>query len=257
MHRPTLQIALLLSFTLPTLAQSPQQFDVAAIKQNVTPSGHSHIYFSSSDGKFQAINVPLKQLLQFAFAIPDTRIENVPAWAASEKFDIDAKSDPALDAHLKALPDAQARAEKLLMLQALFADRFHLTTHRESKILPVYALIVANSKTGPTLEPAKAGSQFSNSRDHIVDQGATLDILAEQLARETGRPVLNQTAAAGRFDFTLRWTPDPAPGPADPSAPTAPSLFTALQEQLGLKLESQKAPVEVLVVDQIDPPTPN
>jgi uncharacterized protein (TIGR03435 family) len=255
MSRPSLQLALLLATALPTLAQSPQQFDVAAIKQNLTASGHSHIYFSSSDGKFLAINVPLKQLLQFAFDIPDTRIENVPAWAASQKFDIDAKSDPALDAHLKGLPDAQARAEKLLMLHALFTDRFHLATHRESRLLPVYALVVASSRTAPTLQPAKSGSQFSNGRDHITDQGATLDILAEQLARETGRPVLNQTATPGRFDLTLHWTPDTAI--PDPSAPTGPSLFTALQEQLGLKLESRKAPVEVLVVDHLDPPTPN
>ncbi len=248
-----LQLALLLSIAAPALVQSapPQQFEVASIKQNISPSGHSHIYFSTEDGKFQAINVPLKQLLQFAFDIPDTRIENSPAWASTDKFDIDAKSDPALDAHLKSLPRDQSRAEKLQMLQALFADRLHLTTHRETRNLPVYALVPA--KTGPILQPAKAGSQFSASRDHITDQGASMGILAEQLARETGRPVLDKTAIEGRFDLTLRWTSDVTANPD----PTAPSLFTALQEQLGLKLESQKAPVEVLVIDHLDAPTPN
>ena len=170
-------------------------------------------------------------------------------------WDITAKSEPALDEQLSKLSHEESRAIKRKMVQALLAERFGLKSHFETRQLPEYALTVLT--TGAKLSESKAsGHTYNRGRDHIQDEGIATSDLAEQLAQILDKPVVDQTALSGRYDVTLRWTPDDTP-PAPDNANSAPSFFTAIQEQLGLKLESRKGPVQVLVIDQLTQPTDN
>jgi uncharacterized protein (TIGR03435 family) len=155
------------------------------------------------------------------------------------------------------------------MMQTMLAERFQLKTHRETKELPVYSLMVA--KGGPKLEEAKSGSLRMNwGLGQIAYQSAPLSMLTNTLTQLTGRLVLDQTGLTGTYDFTLKWTPDEgqmqmfrraSDGPVNSEAAASdaigPSLFTALKEQLGLRLEATKAPVEMLVVDHAERPSEN
>jgi uncharacterized protein (TIGR03435 family) len=150
------------------------------------------------------------------------------------------------------------------MVQALLADRFKLGTHVETRVLPVYALLVA--KGGPRFGAVQAnGTTINSGNGQIEVQGSnSVALLAEELAKNVGHVVVDKTGIEGRYNLALRWTPDrgTSPGFSVPertsSAPDSPpSIFTALQEQLGLKLESQKGPVQVLVIDHIEMPSEN
>jgi uncharacterized protein (TIGR03435 family) len=209
--------------------------------------------------------VTLKSLVQFAFGIPETRILNGPAWIDSTRFDIDAKADSSVDAQMRGLTSEEGKARKQRMLQALLADRFKLVTHPEARELPIYALVVA--KGGPRLGVIQSnGTTVNTGNGHIEVQGSnSVALLAEELAKIVGRVVVDKTSIEGRYNLTLSWTPD---GGASPeisaseriaAAPDSggPSIFTALQEQLGLKLESQRGPVQVLVIDHIEMPSEN
>ena len=228
-------------------------FDVATIRPNNSDQhARSHIISSPHDGRFTVINVPLNMLLQFAFGVPQSQISGIPAPLNSQKFDIEARSDPSIDAQLSKLNSDQGKLQKQLMIQALLADRFKLTTHTEIRQLPVFNLVIA--KNGSKLQESKAdGRTYNTGSDHIDDHGVTTPVLADQLAGRLGRPVIDKTALTGRYDLTLKWTPDDAETTAD----SAPSIFTAIQEQLGLKLEPAKGPVETLVIDHIEEPSPN
>jgi len=153
-------------------------------------------------------------------------------------------------------------------LQALLAERFHLSVHRETKEQPVYALVVG--KTGSKLQPAKEGSpgKIQWRRNQFTADGVQLQMLTPALASILGRPVIDKTGLTGNFDLTLEWAPDPNPsfgnfGPAPgadappPGDPNGPSIFTAVQEQLGLRLESEKGPVEIVVIDRVEKPSEN
>ncbi len=242
-------------------------FDVAAIRQNLSDhTARSHIISSPYDGHFTAINVSLKLLLQFAFEMPESRMLDAPAWTVSTKFDIEAKADSAVDDQLRGLSSDVGKAQKRHMLQALLADRFQLKAHKETRELPVYALVVA--KSGPKFLESKAnGTTIDAGHGKIGVQGGdnTVALLAEQLANRLGRPVIDKTGIQGRYDLALQWAPDEAAAPRlnapeglSPAPDSSgPSIFTAIQEQLGLKLESQKGPVQVLVIDRIEMPSEN
>jgi uncharacterized protein (TIGR03435 family) len=232
-------------------AANTPSFDVASIRENLSDQhARSHIINSDHDGRFTTTNVPLGPTLQFAFGIPESQIDGIPSPLNSKKFDIEARSDPSVDAQLKSLSSDAAKAAKRCMIQALLADRFKLVAHTETRQLPIYNLVLA--KNGPTLQPAKNGRAYNTRKGHFSDQGATAAVLAEQLAEELGRPVVDKTGLTDHYDITLTWTPDNSA-----TADSGPSIFTAIQEQLGLKLESAKGPVETLVVDHIEAPTPN
>ena len=235
-------------------------FDVAVIRPNPSDmTGHSHIWSAASDGYIKAQNVTAMDLIRYAFNIPETRISGGPDWMRATKWDMEAKSDSAIDDQLRALDSAKAREQKQHMLQALLADRFGLKVHQETRQLPIYALVVA--KGGPRFQPSKInGTTVSNGSNQITVKGSdhTLALLAEQMSWSLGRIVVDKTGLDGRYELSLKWTPDDAPGgtgtaPAD----TGPSIFTAIQEQLGLKLESQKGPVQILVIDRIETPSEN
>jgi uncharacterized protein (TIGR03435 family) len=144
------------------------------------------------------------------------------------------------------------------MVQALLADRFQLKAHEETRQLPVYALVV--TKDGPKFKPSKINGttiDTGRTRLHIAGSDDTIGILARVLAQVLGRVVLNQTGLSGRYDLSLRWTPDDAPALAPTYSDAPPGIFTAIQEQLGLKLESTRGPVPVLIVDHVEQPSPN
>jgi uncharacterized protein (TIGR03435 family) len=234
-------------------ALSTATFDVASIRENIKPIDRgTHIYRHPDDGQFVAINASMRSLLQFAFDMPDAQILNAPEWLGSRNFDVEAKADMAVDDWMRTLDSDHAKAAKEKMVQALLADRFRLVVHRETRELPVYVLVVA--KGGAKLQEAKGGAHFGGSRGEITDQGASIATLADQLSRVVGRPVVDKTGLAGRFDLTLKWTPESGAPQADSDGP---SIFTAIQEQLGLKLESAKAPVPVLVIDHVEMPSAN
>jgi uncharacterized protein (TIGR03435 family) len=235
-------------------------FDVAVIRSNPgDTSGHSHIWSSPADGHFKAQNVTVMGLIQFAYATPETRILGGPGWTRSTKWDTEAKADSTVDEQLRGLNSREARQRKQLMLQALLADRFGLKVHEETRVQPVYVLVVA--KGGPRFQPSKRdGTSISNGNGRIAVQGSdhTVALLAEQLAKTLGRVVVDRTGVDGRFDLTLSWgSEDAAPGTAASLAANAPSLFTAIQEQLGLKLESERGPVPILVIDHLEMPSEN
>ena len=224
-------------------------FEVATIKP-AAPSndGHTHINYPPDD-RFSAQNITLSALMQWAYGMPENQILEGPSWLTATRFDIQAKADPD---EIKPLSGTQARELKQHMLQTLFADRFRLKTHQETRVLPAYDLVVA--KGGTKLQPSKSnGRSIGTGRTHFNAEGLTTDLIAEELSKITGRVVVDKTNLTGRYDLKMQWASDDAPATDD----SAPSLFTAIQEQLGLKLEPAKEPVPVLVIDHIEPPSPN
>jgi uncharacterized protein (TIGR03435 family) len=230
-------------------------FDVAAIHLHIPqPHEHNSIWSSPFDGRFHAENISVITLINWAYEMPDTRIVGAPFWAAETHFNIDAKADPALDQKLKSMTSDAGRQQKEKMVQALLADRFQLTMHYETRDLPIYNLVVA--KSGAKLgEVQKSGSSVNTGNGRIdVEMSNSVAVLAEELSKVAGRDVVNQTGITGRYDLKLRWTPDDF---AANAADSGPSLFTAIEEQLGLKLEPGKGPVRVLVIDRIQMPSEN
>lgn len=226
-------------------------FEVASVKPN--KSGDNSISIRRQPGgRVTVTNAPLRMLITFAYDLREHQLSGGPGWLNSDRYDIVAKADN---------PNP-TEAEMKLMFQTLLADRFQMKAHRETKELPVYAVTVG--KNGPKLskaDPAGQGPQMSMGRGQLKAKKASIEQLAKLLGNQLGRTVLDKTGLAGDFDFELTWTPDvtgplgPKEGGVDgppPADPAGPSIFTAIQEQLGLKLESQKGPVEILVIDSVE-----
>jgi uncharacterized protein (TIGR03435 family) len=251
------------------------EFEVATIKPNKSNSGSMRAH-STPDG-YSITNASVQALIQLAFGIQDYQIVAAPEWFASEHYDIEAKMDPAVaDALQKLNPDDRKR-ERLLMVRPLLIDRFKLTIHHETKELPVYSLVIA--KNGPKLQETKpdsatpgvpVGRGGPSVTTNTGNGPVTLTVLhcpngdlASVFAPYVGRTVVDKTGLKAVYDFTFQFTPDDTPtapltgtGPLAPN-PTAPSIFTALQEQLGLKLESGRGPVDVIVIDHVERPSGN
>jgi uncharacterized protein (TIGR03435 family) len=236
-------------------------FDVASIHLHIPePHEHNSIWSSPADGNFKAENLSLVELIHWAYEMPETRILGAAAWANSTYFDIDAKADPSIDQQLHSLTSDRGRKQKEEMVQALLADRFGLVVHLETRELPIYALVVA--KGGPKLGALReTGSWINTGNGRIeVQMQNSVAVLAEELSKVAGRDVVDKTGMTGRYHLTLKWTPDDATAPSSGNGATAdagPSLFTAIEEQLGLKLEPAKGPVEVLVIDHAEMPSAN
>jgi uncharacterized protein (TIGR03435 family) len=241
---------IVLAIQLAHAQTSSPAFEVATIKPAApSPDGHTHITYPPDD-RFSATNITLLDLMQWAYSMPERQILDAPPWLASTRFDIAAKADAG--DQIMGLTSEQDHDLKRRMVQALLADRFHLKLHQDTRTLPAYDLIPA--KGGSKLQPSQSnGKSVGTGRSHFDGQGLTTAIIAEELSQITGRVVVDKTDLTGRYDLKLQWTPDDAPATDN----SAPSLFTAIQEQLGLKLESAKEAVPVLVIDHVDPPTPN
>jgi uncharacterized protein (TIGR03435 family) len=268
-------VPILAQATAPLAAPKPMSasnespaFEVSVVRLNKTGDSGSHSNFQ--DGRFTATNVLLKNVLHYqAYGVPELRILGGPKWINSQRFDIEAKTDSTIAEELRKLGRDEGRAVRQEMFQKLLADRFKLAVHWETRTLPIYALVVA--RQGSKLEPAKqsdhssgtsAGYGSFTARNLALDEIA--QALTQELSDELGRPIVDKTGIQGRYDATLKWAPDKDPDPrsggAASSAPAAdaePALFTAIQEQLGLKLESAKGPVKVLVIDHVEMPSEN
>jgi uncharacterized protein (TIGR03435 family) len=232
-------------------AQQPA-FEVASIKPSNYQGGPLRVTSRVDADGINFSNVTPRLCIQRAYGVKTYQLTG-PEWIDTERYMIVAKA-----------ADAVPQEKILLMLQALLAERFKLAIHREQKEMAVYALVVA--KNGPKLKEAKdeGASQVGGDGDEIVFERASMGLLIGVLGRSLDRPVIDDTRLKGLYNFRLGWADDsrPRPNTAAAGAPeaidsAAPSIFTALQERLGLKLESRKAPVDVLVIDHVERPSEN
>jgi uncharacterized protein (TIGR03435 family) len=241
-------------------------FEVASVKPNKSGDVQA-LMFPQPGGRFTATNVTLRSLIIGAYQLQDSQLSGGPDWLDRDRFDIAAKAggDPSPD-------------QFVAMLQTLLSDRFKVALHHEARVVPIYALLLArrDGRLGPRLRPsdAKCGAaastyfpvvpdpsapppcgDFRMGPGSLVARGMTMARLAGLLAPRVGRVVVDATALSEAFDIELDWTPDQLQQTDNPQPNDAPSLFTALQEELGLKLESTRGPVDVLVIDRAERPT--
>jgi uncharacterized protein (TIGR03435 family) len=255
--------AALFAATLSVVLGQAPAFEAASIKPNT--SGRSGGGIDLSPGRIKIINSSLKLCVQVAWNVKDFQVSGAANWMDAEHYDIDAVA-----------ANPFTREEFRAMLQALLTDRFGLAIHREMQDKPGYALVVAKSvaaKNGPKLQHAAEDPSIQFSRTSSGDRtlkapGLSMAQLASALSQVLGKTVVDQTGIEGIFNIALQWTPDPASEPRmakngepmpspPPDATPGPSIFTAVQETLGLKLESKKVPVEVIVIDRATRPTEN
>ena len=255
----------------PAAAQStapPPPFEVATIKASKPDVDESMLMFTA-DG-VNITGIPLAMIIREAFSTEDDHIIGEPSWVKSNHFDIEAKVAPEDAPKLKGMSFTQRKA----MLLELLVDRFGLKYHRETRDLPVYDLVIAKGGLKMQLakdqDPAKARHMMMVDAGKLESTAMKVENLRHALSQQLGRTVVDKTGLTGNYDFTLNWTPDqptpdmeaqgdapPAPNSdAAPSTP-GPSLFTAIEEQLGLKLESAKGLEEVIVIDHIEQPSAN
>jgi uncharacterized protein (TIGR03435 family) len=227
------------------LAQAAS-FEVATVRINDTHApGDGETYH---DGLLRMSNVTLRQCIRYAYEISEPQIAGGPKWIDEVRFDIVAKSEQ---------PWPTDDFELLRMLKPLLAERFHLAAHHETRSLPGYALTPA--KGGIRAKVSDPGTRFSGSstRNTMTVTGCTMSTMAIRLSAVLKRPVVDMTEDPRSFDFTLRWTPDEMQADESGVSTAAPSLFTALAEQAGVKVESRKLPVDALVIDHAEMPSEN
>lgn len=258
----------------PAVAGTLPNFDAISVKLSDGADPRGALQFQPG-GRLVAINIPLRPLFSLAYnlALSQGRgaIIGAPSWFDSERYNIEAKAngDP-------------PREQMILMLQSLLADRFKLTVHHETRQLPVYALVLTKpGKTGPQLKPHSDDAKCINvpqpdpgpgkampayCGNFRVGAGAsggiretadaiTMERFAATLGQQVDRPVVDQTGLSGVFDVDLEFTSQRAAVDAQAAGP--PLIFTAIQEQLGLKLEPTTGPIDVIVIDHIEKPSPN
>jgi uncharacterized protein (TIGR03435 family) len=227
---------------LSAAAAQSLQFEVASIKPNNSVDGGSST--NTNDGEVVFRNNSLRQLVQDAFDVRSFSLSG-PDWLSTVHFDINAK-----------LPRKSSFPEMRHMMQALLIERFGLAVHHETRTMQGYALVTA--KNGPKIQPVAGdgGHSTNSSRGKIVAERMTIAQLADTLSRQLKQPISDMTRLAGVFTFTLTYAPDSSE--ERPAGEAGPSVYSALQEQLGLRLEARKIPVDVVVVDHVErAPTEN
>ena len=277
-------------------AQAPAPapaFEAATIKPS-DPTTPGQFVRRQPGGRFSTSNMPLRELVRFAYQVQDFQLEGVPAWASTERYDIIAKAEGDPPPVLPGTgPD-----QLMLMLRTLLAERFQLKLHNETKEMPIYALVrLRPDRLGPRLEQstvdcvtliqsmqaaARAGGPaptppppdasgrptcgIRGGFGSLAGNGFPLNQLSATLSQMVRRTVIDRTGLSGTWAFDLKFTPDagqlpPGASPNGPDAPVidpnGPSIFTAVQEQLGLKLDATRGPVEMLIVDRLERPTPD
>jgi uncharacterized protein (TIGR03435 family) len=269
----------------PPATQEPlPTFEVASVRVNKTAQ-MNRLFRPQPGGRFEATNMPLRDLIQFAYQVRPFQIEGGPDWIDSVSFDIVAKAEGDVPPAMPGGPPSP----QMLMLRSLLAERFKLMVHNETKELPIYALTLArpDGKLGPEfsqsttdcaamMKAAMSGgappAPIQNDRmlcglrigPGRMDMGGFgLSEFANGLSMLLQRTVVNRTGLNGNYDARMTFSPEQLPGfrmppPGTPGVPpidpNAPSIFTALQEQLGLKLDSTRGPVQVLVIDRAEMP---
>ena len=258
------------------------KFDVASVKISRSDAPASSNFplgpgdgYAATGGLFQSTNQPLAAYIAFALKLRENDLVGVPAWAFNDRYDITARRD-----------GERSKDQMRLMMQSLLEDRFKMRVHHQTKEGPVYALVLSKpGKLGPQLyretDACRSGSPSSvlnlpqipcgnigpipasaNDLGRLGGRAVTMARIAAFLKSPyTGvdRPVMDRTGLSGAFDFSVEWSlpADPTEPPAAQRADSGPTFFEALQKQLGLKLQSSKGPVDVVVIDHIEPPSPN
>jgi bla regulator protein blaR1 len=259
-------------------------FEVAAIKPNHSGSGPTMVGavgHAAPNDRFIATNITIKALICWAFGgnsvpLPSNEVTGGPSWLNSDRYDIDAKLEDSQAAKMAKSPTNDQIVQVRLMVQKLLADRFKLVAKDTMVTRPVYALVIA--KGGSKMQevvpgsksPVKAGGhplQFSGDRGEVSGHGVPMSFLVRFLSQEgLDRPVVDETGLKGEYDFTLKWNPDLSPGVTQgpsgaaagaPPDTSGPLIFTAIQEQLGLKLKATEGSVEDLVIANIEKPSEN
>lgn len=253
-------------------------FEAASIKRDNSGTTN-HTVQMPGPGRIHTVNASARSLIEFAYSLRDIQLTGGPAWTSSQGYVLDAKADEATATQLQKLPGPQQRQQMQLMMRSLLTARFKLALSHQTKELPIYALIVA--KGGPKLKPTAYKPPDSSWKDalfppsppHVLIHPGVIDVYAEPIESLAGllglipdlsdRIIEDQTGIKGSYNFVLHFSPQNAPprpagSPASgPPEDSAPSIFTALEEQLGLRLESTKGPVDTYVIDHIEEPTPN
>jgi uncharacterized protein (TIGR03435 family) len=248
-------------------ASDRPRFDVASVKPNVSNDGRVSV--GASGSRYSATGVSLALLIRNAYGVQEFQIVGAPSWAESDRFDIAATMPGESSPGPKSAGELSRQA---LMMQALLEERFHLVVHTEMRDMPVYALVMARADRalGPSLRRSTDAKNNSTVAPGVILlRGQTMPQLATALSRLTntgsslGRLIVDRTGLDGNYDVDLHFTPDRIPnfGPGGPPQglppidPDAASIYAAVREQLGLKLDAQRAPVEVLVIDRVEKPT--
>ena len=243
-------ILILAALQCVSMAQNPRlEFEVASVKPNNSGSGNA-VSGLVQGSRFSSTNVTLMQMVRTAYGVQEYQVSGHPRWFESERFDIEAK-----------IPAGAKEGDWQQMFQSLLADRFKLALHRETKDMTALALVIGRggSKLKPA-DPSKCSSSngcgFRASPSEIIGTSVSMSQFAVRLSRSLGRPVIDKTALDGAFDVTLKWMPEQNV-PLGPGATASPEIFAAIQDQLGLRLDSTKAPVEALVIDRVERPSAN
>ena len=266
--------------------QPPLAFETASVKPNKSGNEERYFRMDPRGGSLAVVNMQLREMIRVAYQIQGFQLEGGPDWIASDRFDILAKPE-------REVPSTGAffggQDPLRMMLRTLLADRFKLVMHKATKELPIFELVVArqDGRLGPQLRPAavdcaaraaaaargatppassgppgpgSCGMTMNPAR--VMGGGATMAMLANLLEGPAQRLVIDRTGLTGNWDLEVKYTPDRSQLPPGVELPPSidlngPSLFTALEEQLGLKLRPARGPVEVLVIDSVQQPTPN
>lgn len=243
-----------LAFVTGVCAQESKSIEVASVKPSGNTMADSNL--DSTRGRLTATCITVRELVRLAYGVKDYQIWHAPKWIDSERFDIAVKS---------VRSDSKSLQDEKSLVRELLADRFQLTTHRERKQMAVYLLVVG--KEGSRLKTHDdAGTRTRGGCGRLVGRRVTADAIATMLSRQVDHAVFNRTGLSGEYDFQLDFTPDSGPcrmapdnlgasPAADPSG--RPTIYTAVQQQLGLKLESSRGHVELLIIDRVEKPSDN
>ncbi len=246
----------------PVRAQQPSgalEFDVVSVKPSDPNSTNGTVVDVTGGRRLHVVNATLKDLIETAYDVRSFQIEGGPRWADATKYDVDATpGTPPQGATVPPPGWTNVRFE----VQALLKDRFELQLHRETRTAPIYSLAIAkggikSSGLSATQSPQRG---ITAGQGTMLGEAASMAQLAYKLSRLLQRPVVNNTRLEGNYDFKLEWTPDTGPSAPDGrpvEISVGPSVFSALQQQLGLRLEATKRPVDVLVIDHVDKPSEN
>ena len=276
--------------------KAPATFDVVSVKPSAAGKCGPMLQLAPG-GRIRTPGISPKFLIEVTYDVKDSQVEGGPPWINSECYDIEAKPEDSVGVALDKLPPDQRKEKIGEMMQSLLRDRFKLAIGHTSRDLPVYMLVVAKNgpklrpssftlAKDPSAEPVppspnpRGGNQpmrggLMMRKGHLESTGVEMPMLVGALSMVTHRVVVDRTGLSGRYDFTLNWIPDETQlrqgGPEGPEGPgggaqapggpppesSGPDLFTAIQEQLGLKLKPQKAPVDVLVIQHMEKPSAN
>jgi bla regulator protein blaR1 len=237
-----------------TSTAPPTRFEVASVKPAAPGSPGGGAYLLLPGGSFVGRNLPVRRLVMEAYGVGSFQISGGPGWIDSERYDIEAKAEGL------AKPDQLS-----VVMQALLADRFKLEVHRETKDLPIYAVIVGKQGAKIHLSvQTSSGKQGFASRTRIAGDFSMADF-AKILAPLLSRSVIDRTGLDGTYELNLQWTPligqdGPVPGVDNTELPAdanEPPIFSAIQEQLGLQLKSQRGPVDIIIIERVKKPSDN